>query len=250
MAERDPEDGEETKGSGRLARLRLLLPAGIGGVAIWGAWALGEYLSFDTLAGNREALMAFRDTHYLWAVLAFMGAYMTVVALSLPGATIFTLTGGFLFGTFPGVVFNVLASGTGACLIFMAARWGLGERLARRLEGGEKTRKLKEGIDANMWPMLFLIRLIPVVPFFAANLIPALLAVPLSAFAVTTYLGIIPGALVYTSVGAGLGEVFATGGTPDFSLLREPRVFLPFLGLALLAALPLFRKYVFARWTS
>ncbi|WP_373355067.1 TVP38/TMEM64 family protein [Pseudoroseicyclus sp. CXY001] len=243
MAGGDPSSDDQQ------SRARLILPAGIGGVALWGAWALGEALSFDTLAGNREALLAYRDDNYLTAALLFMATYAVLVALSLPGATVATLTGGFLFGVFPGALFNVLAAGTGACLIFLAARWGLGERLARRLESGERTRRLKEGIDANRWPVLFLMRLIPVVPFFAANLIPALLAVPLSIFAVTTYLGIIPGAVVYTSVGAGLGEVFATGGRPDFSLLREPRVFLPILGLACLAALPLFRKALLARWT-
>ncbi|NDV02042.1 TVP38/TMEM64 family protein [Pseudoroseicyclus tamaricis] len=246
MAE-DDQRGEPQHKEGSPAR--ALLPAGIGGVAIWGAWALGEALSFDTLSTHREALLAYRDDHYLLTALAFMGAYVTIVAFSLPGATVATLTGGFLFGVFPGVVFNVLAAGTGACLIFLAARWGLGGRLARRMEQGERTKKLKQGIDANMWPVLFLMRVIPVVPFFAANLIPALLAVPLPVFAVTTYLGIIPGAIVYTSVGAGLGEVFAAGGRPDLSLLREPRVFLPFVGLALLASLPLFRKAFLSRWT-
>jgi uncharacterized membrane protein YdjX (TVP38/TMEM64 family) len=63
----------------------------------------------------------------------------------------------------------------------------------------------------NEWSVLLLMRLVPVVPFFVANLIPAFVGVPLWRFAVTTFLGIMPGGLVYTSVGAGLGEVFAAG---------------------------------------
>jgi uncharacterized membrane protein YdjX (TVP38/TMEM64 family) len=68
--------------------------------------------------------------------------------------------------------------------------------------------------------------------------------VPLSRFVISTFLGIIPGALVYTSVGAGLGEVFAAGETPDLGIIFEPHVLLPILGLAALALLPVVLKAV------
>ena len=105
-------------------------------------------------------------------------------------------------------------------------------------------RRIKDGIDKNQWSMLFLIRLVPAVPFFVANLVPALVAVPLSRFAITTFLGIIPGALVYTSVGAGLGGVFERGETPDLGIIFEPQILLPILGLCALAALPIIIKAV------
>ena len=79
-------------------------------------------------------------------------------------------------------------------------------------------------------------------PFFVANLVPALVGVPLVRFAITTFLGIIPGAVVYTSVGAGLGEVFARGETPDLGIIFEPHILLPILGLCALAALPILLK--------
>jgi len=90
--------------------------------------------------------------------------------------------------------------------------------------------------------MLFLIRLVPAVPFFIANLLPAFLEVPLYRFVVSTFLGIIPGAVVYTSVGAGLGEVFAAGETPNLGIIFEPHILLPILGLCALAALPIVLK--------
>jgi uncharacterized membrane protein YdjX (TVP38/TMEM64 family) len=65
------------------------------------------------------------------SVLAFVAAYVAIVALSLPGATVATLTGGFLFGMFPGVLLNVTGATIGACLIFLAARAGFG-RASRR----------------------------------------------------------------------------------------------------------------------
>lgn len=222
-------------------KMKRFLPIGtIIIVAILGVVLFRDALNFQALAENREALLDFRDRNYLLMVVLFMLAYTLIVAFSLPGATIATLTGGFLFSIFPGVLFNVVAATTGAIGIFLAARWGPGEALAARLDASEgKIRKIKAGIDRNQWEMLFLIRLLPVVPFFVANLIPALVGVGLRPFAVTTFLGIIPGALVYTAVGAGLGEVFARGEAPDLGIIFEPRILLPILGLCLLAALPM-----------
>ena len=212
-------------------------------VALIGAFTLRDYLSFETLRENREALLAFRDANYIGTVLVFMGVYIAIVAFSRPGATIATLTGGFLFATFPGALFNIVAATIGATLIFLAAKFGLGDRLAARMEASEGTvRKLKDGIDENQWSVLFLMRLVPAVPFFVANLVPALVGVPLSRFAITTFLGIIPGGVVYTSVGAGLGEVFERGETPDLGIIFEPHILLPILGLCALAALPIVIK--------
>ena len=213
--------------------------------AALGAFFLRDYLSFETLAENRERLIGFRDANFVLTALIFIAAYVAIVAFSLPGATIATLTGGFLFGVFPGALFNVTAATLGAIAIFMAAKWGLGDRLAAKMNAGDGlVRKIKDGIDANQWEMLFLIRLVPAVPFFAANIIPALVNVPLFRFAVSTFLGIIPGAVVYTSVGAGLSETFARGETPNLGVIFEPHILLPILGLCALAALPIVLKAV------
>lgn len=225
-----------------LRRLPILL---ILGAALLGAVALRDELSFEALARHREALLAFRDAQYLWSVLVFLLAYVTIVALSLPGGTVATLAGGFLFGLFPGVFYNVAAAGTGAILVFLAARWGFGAALAHKLEAaGGKASRLQESLRANEWSILFLMRLVPLVPFFIANLIPAFVGTSLRRFAVSTYLGIVPGALVFTSVGAGLGEVFARGQAPDLGLIFTPPVLLPLLGLAALAALPMLLRTV------
>ena len=212
-------------------------------VAVVGAFTLRDYLSFEALRDNREALIAFRDNNYVLTVLAFIAGYVLIVAFSLPGATIATLTGGFLFGTAVGTVFNVTGATIGATVIFLAARLGLGERLKVRMNASEGTvRKIKDGVDNNQWSMLFLIRLVPAVPFFVANLIPAFLAVPLYRFVISTFLGIIPAAIVFTSVGAGLGVVFARGETPDLGIIFEPRILFPILGLCALSLLPVVIK--------
>ncbi|WP_415401719.1 TVP38/TMEM64 family protein [Tateyamaria sp. SN3-11] len=235
----------DTSQPGKANVMRHLPLIGILIVAAIGAFTLKDYLNFQTLADNREALLAFRDGNYVLTALVFVAAYVVVVAFSLPGATVMTLTGGFLFATFPGSLFNVIAATLGAVGIFLAARYGLGEKLAAKMDTSQGAiKKIKAGIDENQWSMLFLMRLVPAVPFFVANLLPALVGVSLARYAVSTFLGIIPGAVVFTSVGAGLGEVFDRGETPDLGIIFEPAILLPILGLCALAALPIVIKAV------
>ncbi|WP_271952047.1 TVP38/TMEM64 family protein [Ruegeria faecimaris] len=212
-------------------------------VAAVGYFTLGEYLTFETLRDNREALLGWRDANY-WAMAgAFIAIYIAIVAFSLPGAAVASMTGGFLFGLFAGTVFNIFAATIGASVIFLAARWGLGASLTARLEASEGTiKKLKDGLRENEISVLFLLRLVPVVPFFVANLVPALVGVKFRNFLFTTALGIIPGGIVYTWIGVGLGGVFDRGETPDVSLLWEPFVIGPIIGLCVLAALPILIK--------
>ncbi len=225
-------------GWGRALPFALIIAA-----AVIGAMTLGDLLSYESLRDNREALLAYRDANYVWAALLFMTIYVVIVSFSLPGAVAATLTGGFLFGVFPGALFNVSAATLGAVFIFLAARWGFGDRMAAKMEASDgRIKRIKDGIDENQWSMLFLIRLVPLVPFFVANLVPAIVGVPLRRFAISTFLGIIPGGVVYTSVGAGLGEVFAQGETPNLGIIFEPQIILPILGLCALAALPMILK--------
>jgi uncharacterized membrane protein YdjX (TVP38/TMEM64 family) len=213
------------------------------GAAVVGLFAFRDVLTFDALARHREALLAFRDAHYFWASLGFVAAYAVIVALSLPGATIATLAGGFLFGMFPGTLYNVLAASLGAAAVFVAARAGLGADVADKIAArGGAVARLQEGLRANQWSVLLMMRLVPVVPFFLANLIPAFAGIRFAPFVVTTAIGIVPGALVFTSVGAGLGEVFARGEAPDLSIIFTAPVLLPLLGLAALSALPMLIK--------
>ena len=233
----DMSDMTQPASAGIARRLPLIL---ILVVAVIGAFTLRDYLSFEALRDNREMLLAFRDANYLVAVLGFIGIYVVIVGFSLPGATIATLTGGFLFATFPGALYNVTGATIGATLIFTAARWGFGERLGAKLEGSDgAVKKIKDGIDENQWSMLFLIRLVPAGPFFVANLVPSFMQVPTYRFVISTFLGIIPGAVVYPSVGAGLGEVFERGETPNLGIIFEPQILLPILGLCALAVLPI-----------
>jgi uncharacterized membrane protein YdjX (TVP38/TMEM64 family) len=209
-------------------------------IAVAGTFLLGDRINFDLLREHRDQLLAFRDQNFALLASGFVLGYVMIVALSLPGAAVASVTGGFLFGLAAGTLLNVLSATIGASLIFLAARLGLGQALSARIAASEGTvKRLKARLDENEISVLLLLRLIPVVPFFVANLVPALVGVRFAPFFWTTAVGIVPGALVYTWIGVGLGEVFDRGGTPDLSLLWEPQVIGPILGLAALAALPI-----------
>jgi len=230
----------------RIAPLAVLL---IGAVAAWSLF--GDALGFDALRDNREALTAWRDERYGLAALAYVAIYIAVVAFSLPGALVMTLTGGFLFGLFPGGLLTLVGATVGATAIFIAAKTGLGDRLAARLEGrGGLMARFRRGIAQNEVSFLLLMRLVPAVPFFLANLAPAFLGVRLRTYVLTTFFGIMPGTLVYTWVGSGLGEVFDRGEAPDLGLLFEPQILGPLLGLCALAALPMIVRAARGRQVS
>lgn len=212
-------------------------------VAVGGYFALKDVLSFDTLRDNREVLIAWRDSNYVLAAIVFIAIYIAVVAFSLPGAGVMTLAGGFLFGIFPGALFCIIGATLGAIAIFSAAKMGLGDMLHAKLaEKPGLMQKMEAGLRENEISFLFLMRLVPAVPFFLANLAPAFLGVGLRNFAFTTFFGIMPGSVVLTSVGAGLGEVFARGESPNLGIIFEPHILGPILGLCALAVLPIIIK--------
>jgi len=233
--------------AGRAAPLLIIA----GGAAL-GAFLLRDVISFETLRENREALLAWRDANYLSAALVYLAAYIAVVAFSLPGATVMTLTGGFLFGIVAGAGLTVFAATIGATAIFLAARMGLGDALHAKLtaQGGDGALgRMERGLRENEVSYLMIMRLVPAVPFFVANLAPAFLGVKLRNFVLTTLFGIIPGTVVFTWIGVGLGEVFDRGETPDLGLFFEPQIIGPILGLAALAALPIVIKAVRGKGT-
>jgi uncharacterized membrane protein YdjX (TVP38/TMEM64 family) len=141
------------------------------------------------------------------AIFVYVGIYITVVAVSLPGAALLTLTGGFLFGIAVGASAAVISATVGATLIFLVARTALGEPLLRR--AGPRATQLARGFREDAFSYLLFLRLVPAFPFFLVNLVPAFAGVRLGLFVVATAIGIIPGAIVFALAGAGLDSMIA-----------------------------------------
>src|ERR671918_1487301 len=114
--------------------LKRLLPLVVLLVATVGAFAFGlhDYISFEALRENRQRLLDFVDAYPLLAPLAFTLVYAGVIALSVPGGAVLTMTGGFLFGVVLGVICVLIGATLGATAVFLIAKTALGEPLRAR----------------------------------------------------------------------------------------------------------------------
>jgi len=209
--------------------------------AITGLIFARDYLSFQTLVDNRDALLEWRNANLIVAALVYISVYIVAVAFSVPGAVWLTIGGGFLFGSLGATSLTIVGATTGAALIFLAAKSSLGATLHEK--AGPWLQKIEREFHDGEISFLLILRLVPIVPFFIANLAPAFLNVRFRNFLWTTLFGIIPGTAVFASIGAGLGEVLDQGKAPDLGVIFAPHILGPLLGLAVLASLPVvFRK--------
>jgi uncharacterized membrane protein YdjX (TVP38/TMEM64 family) len=191
----------------RAGALRRFLPLLVLAAAMVIVFAMGwhRHLTLEGIAANRDALQATIANNRALAILAYIALYSVVVALSLPGASVMTLSGGLLFGWFFGGLAAIVGATIGATAIFLIAKTAFGETL--RAKAGPWIAKLQDGFKEDALSYLLFLRLVPAFPFWLINLAPALLGVPLSTYVIATFIGIIPGTFAFASVGAGLDSV-------------------------------------------
>src|SRR5215472_7634515 len=99
-------------------------------IAIASGWY--RELSLETLMRHRATIDAFIAVHSAMAVIAYLILYLSVVALSVPGAAILTIAGGILFGSLLGGFLAIVGATGGAIIVFLVARTAIGEVMARR----------------------------------------------------------------------------------------------------------------------
>lgn len=213
-------------------------------VAVVFASGLADHLTLVELKARRDQLQGFVALHPVLSFGLYILIYIAVVSLSLPGALVMTLSGGFLFGPWLGAAAASSGASLGAAVIFLVCRSAVGDSL--RGKAGSTIAKIEEGVRRDAFSYILTLRLIPVMPFWLVNLAAGFVNIPLRTFLAATVLGILPGSLVYSGLGSGLGEVFASGQEPNLRVIFEPHVLLPLVGLGLLSLLPVvlrrFRK--------
>jgi uncharacterized membrane protein YdjX (TVP38/TMEM64 family) len=241
--------------------VRLLPLAVLAALAVL-VFAMGWHraLSLEALVRWRSELDAFVQSHYPAALLGYVGLYIAVVALSVPGGLLMTISGGVLFGWLAGGIAAVIGGTIGATLLFMLVRYALGDFVRRRL--GPRLSALAEGFREDAFHYLLFLRLVPVFPFSLVNLAPGLLGVRLSTFVAATAIGVIPATFAFATFGAGLDSVVAAQEAAhraclaaarsdcrlDFSLKAAltPQLFAALSALGLVALIPVAVR----RWRS
>jgi uncharacterized membrane protein YdjX (TVP38/TMEM64 family) len=201
-------------------------------VAIFFLLGLGRFLSIDSLKTNRDILLSFYSNHHLATVLGFMFLYIIQTGLCLPGATIFYLGAGFLFGAIMGTVYAVTAATLGAILAFLMARYLFRDVVQRKFDS--KLSGLNIILEREGMHYLLFLRLVPIFPFFLINMGAALTKLPLRTFVLVTMIGIIPSGFIYVNAGASLATISNMGD------IATPRVLVSFALLGLFALAPVF----------
>lgn len=153
-----------------------------------------DLLSFETLSNHRTDLVDWVAANQVLAVVAFIVAYIVVVGLSLPGGTVLTLAGGFVFGGVLAGAYVVVGATLGATAIFLAARYAFADLF--HAKAGTALNKMENGFRDNAFSYMLFLRLVPVFPFWLVNLVPALLDVKLRTYVIATFVGIIPGTFI------------------------------------------------------
>ena len=201
-------------------------------------------MSLDSFRAHQIEIVKFIQSKYYLSVLIFIGLYVFSTALSIPGALILTMMGGYLFGALLGALFSLIGAIVGASILFIAARSAFGELLKPKI--GSSIERMRNELTTNAFFYLLFLRLTPVFPFFVVNIAPAFLNISFSKYFLASFLGMIPGTAVYALMGSGLNKTLVTGEGFD----KIPNVSLEFLaglfGLAVLSLVPI----VIRRWKN
>jgi uncharacterized membrane protein YdjX (TVP38/TMEM64 family) len=137
------------------------------------------------------------------APVAFTLLYAALTVALVP-ASVLTLAAGLLFGGILGATVTLVGATAGAIIAFSVARMG-GRRAVERLAAG-RLAQVDAWLGQRGLAAVITLRLVPLVPFSAANYAAGLTAIRGRDFAVGTAVGIVPGVLVYTSLGASLTD--------------------------------------------
>ncbi|MBI5848906.1 MAG: TVP38/TMEM64 family protein [Nitrospirae bacterium] len=173
-------------------------------------YVLGDLLSLAFVKESQQRFVSLYADHGVAVIAAYMAMYISVTALSLPGATVMSLAGGAIFGLWRGTVIISFASSIGATLACFGSRYILRDWVQKKF--GDRLSVIDRGIAEEGAFYLFTLRLIPVFPFFMINLLMGLTKIPLRTFYWVSQLGMLAGTIVYVNAGQELGKIDSLSG--------------------------------------
>ncbi len=215
-------------------RSRILIALGIvAAIAAYLLLDLGSYFSLDFFKAQQVAIDAFHQENPLLTIGIYAAVYIVVTGLSLPGAALMTLAGGAIFGLFRGTVIVSFASTIGATLAFLLGRFLLRDFVQARF--GEYLEKVNRGVERDGAFYLFMLRLVPVFPFFVINLVMALTPMRALTFYGVSQIGMLAGTFVYVNAGTRIAQIDSLAGILSPGLIGA---------FALLGIFPLLARWI------
>lgn len=166
---------------------------------------LGDWLSIDRLKESRAWLGQLIEARPVLCATGYFLLCLVATAGCFPAAPVLGVTGGALFGFWPGLAIVLTASSIGSTIAFLDARYLLRDwvkrRFARRIEA------IDRGIEKHGGLYLLTLRLNPVVPYWLVNLAMGFTAMRLRTYAMLTVAGLIPATFIYVNAGTQLATI-------------------------------------------
>jgi uncharacterized membrane protein YdjX (TVP38/TMEM64 family) len=165
---------------------------------------------FDAPALLRSALEAIARLG-AWGPVLFVLLYVAATVLFLPGS-ILTLGAGVVFGLARGAVIVSISATLGATAAFLVGRYLARDWVAGKIEGNQKFKAIDEAVAREGWKIVGLTRLSPVFPFNLLNYAFGLTRVSLWHYVLASWIGMMPGTVMYVYLGSVAGDLAAAGG--------------------------------------
>ncbi len=230
------------------SRKIVLLAALVGLIALFFAFDVGRFFSLAFIKEQQSAFAALYEQRPVMVTAVFVAIYVLITALSLPGAAIMTLAGGASFGLVWGTIVVSFASTLGATLAMLAARYLLRDSIESRF--GQKLAEVNKGIEKEGALYLFTLRLVPLIPFFALNLLMGLTKMKTWTFFWVSQVGMFAGTVAYVNAGTEIAKITSLRSILSPGLLGS-FVLLGLLPLVIKKVLDYVkRRKVYSRWNS
>ncbi len=145
-----------------------------------------------------------------WGPIAFVFLYILATVLFLPGSIV-TLGAGVLFGVVLGSVYVSIASTVGATAAFLIGRYLARNWVVRKIEGNQTFQAIDDAVAEGGWRIVGLTRLSPIFPFNMLNYAFGLTQVSLRDYFFASWIGMMPGTVMYVYLGSLAGSLAALG---------------------------------------
>ena len=146
----------------------------------------------------------------IWGPVIFTAIYILATVLLIPGS-ILTLGAGVVFGVVKGSVIVSTAATLGATCAFLVGRYLARDLVAKKIEGNLKFKAVDEAVAKEGWKIVGLVRLSPVFPFNVLNYVFGLTRVTLRDYFFASWIGMIPGTVMYVYIGSLAGDIARLG---------------------------------------
>jgi len=184
-----------------------------------------DFFELKTLFINLENIQNYISNNFLFSFLIFTFSYCLLIICNFPIASLLSLIGGFLYGTWIGGIGIIVGGTIGSFIVFLLAKLFFHDYISKKLL--QRYSFITQYFQKNELELMLLIRLVPGIPFFAQNLILAGLGAKRLKFFFTTLLGLSPWAIIFASIGRGLEEIFIEGQSLSFALIAKPEYLIP-----------------------